>query len=256
MTFQARLERPYRIRFDEAGPDGNLRSSGFLRYAQDLAWLHSESAGFDREWYDARGLFWLVRGVELEVLENVKYGSDLVVSTEVIGFRRVVARRRSEFRAAGSERPVALAITDWVLMSASGRPVRPPAEIFEIFDGPTAEFTPLRVRHPDGAAAGAVESSFEVRRSETDPMGHVNNAVYVDYLDEQYLGMFDAPLGASLPVPRRYRAEFVGAATPGAVLTARSWQDDVAWSCRVIDGQGREMLRGALEVAPAAWVGG
>ena len=36
MTFATRLERGYRVRFDEAGPDGTLRSSGYLRYAQDL----------------------------------------------------------------------------------------------------------------------------------------------------------------------------------------------------------------------------
>jgi hypothetical protein len=38
----------YRVRFDEAGPDGNLRTSGVLRYAQDVAWRHSEVLGFDR----------------------------------------------------------------------------------------------------------------------------------------------------------------------------------------------------------------
>ena len=37
----------YRVRFDEAGPDGHLRTSGFMRYAQDLAWQHSADLGFD-----------------------------------------------------------------------------------------------------------------------------------------------------------------------------------------------------------------
>ena len=35
---------------------------GHLRFAQDLAWIHSESAGFGREWYADRQLTWLVRG--------------------------------------------------------------------------------------------------------------------------------------------------------------------------------------------------
>ena len=95
---ERRIERPYRVRFDEAGPDGELRASGYLRFAQDLAWIHSESAGFGRDWYAERGLTWLVRAIELDVLYGVPYGSELDVSTEVIGFRRVWARRRSEFR--------------------------------------------------------------------------------------------------------------------------------------------------------------
>ena len=41
--------------------------------------------------------------------------------------------------------------------------------------------------------------NFVVRRSETDPMAHVNNAGYVDYLDEQYLAMYEAPIEAPLP---------------------------------------------------------
>ena len=139
-----RIERTYRVRFDEAGPDGNLRSGGYLRFAQDLAWIHSESAGFGRDWYGERGLFWLVRGVELEILDAIEFGSELVVSTQVIGFRRVIARRKSEIRRVGSERIVAEAFTDWVLLNDAGRPVRPPDEIPEAF-GTISDFTPLRV---------------------------------------------------------------------------------------------------------------
>ena len=256
MTVAPRIERTYRVRFDEAGPDGSMHSSGYLRFAQDLAWIHSETAGFDRGWYRERGLFWLVRGVELDVLDNVEYGSELVVSTEVLGFRRAIARRRSEFHEPGTDRPLAVAITDWVLLSEAGRPVRPPSEILDVFADRESAFTPLRVQHREPAAADAVETTFGVRRSEADPMAHVNNAGYIDYLDEQYLTVFEAPPRASLPAPRRYRAEFVGSAEAGTRLTARSWQDDLAWCCRLTDEDGREVLRAALEVDPATWVGG
>jgi len=39
---------PYRVRFDEAAPDGRIRTSVLLRYAQDLAWYHSAYRGFTR----------------------------------------------------------------------------------------------------------------------------------------------------------------------------------------------------------------
>ncbi|HUP55363.1 MAG TPA: hypothetical protein VM408_07640, partial [Methylomirabilota bacterium] len=41
---------PFRVRFDEAAPDGRLRTSVLLRWAQDLAWFHSARRGFDRDW--------------------------------------------------------------------------------------------------------------------------------------------------------------------------------------------------------------
>ncbi len=252
MDVAPRLERTYRVRFDEAGPDGFLRASGFLRYAQDLAWIHSESAGFGRDWYRERGLFWLVRGVELDLLDDVDYGTELVVSTEVIGFRRVIARRRSEFHLPDSERPLATAITDWVLLKDSGRPAQPPAEIVAAFPPASGEFAPLRARvgtpPPD-----ADEAVFAVRRSEADPMGHVNNAVYVDYLDEGFLRR--AARHGRLPVPRRYRVEFAGSAVPGSRVTARSWSEPLAWSCSLVDESGHETLRATLETDPATWVG-
>ncbi len=44
---QRAVPRPLR----RGRPDGRLRTSGLLRYAQDLAWIHSASRGFDRAWY-------------------------------------------------------------------------------------------------------------------------------------------------------------------------------------------------------------
>jgi acyl-ACP thioesterase len=247
-----RIDRQYRVRFDEAGPDGNLRASGHLRFAQDLAWIHSESAGFGRDWYSERGLTWLVRGVELEVLEDVEYGSELVVSTEVIGFRRVVARRRTEFRRRENERPLGVAITDWVLLNSVGRPIRPPAEILDAFTGTSDEFTALRVRL-DGPPASAARVEFTVRRSETDPMAHVNNAAYIDYVDEQYVHGVNLE---SLPLPRRYKAEFIGSALPGDRVTALNWASETAWCYLLEDAGSREVLRAVVETDPATWVGG
>lgn len=256
-SVEQRIERTYRVRFDEAGPDGNLRSGGYLRFAQDLAWIHSESAGFGREWYGERGLFWLVRGVELEILEPSQFGSELVVSTEVIGFRRVIARRRSEIRQVGSERIVAEALTDWVLLRDGGRPVKPPDEIMAAFVGQPDAFTPIRVRLAEHGRVppGSVQRTFGVRRSEADPMAHVNNAGYLDYLDEQCQDVLETPIEAPLPFPRRYRAEFVGSAKPGARLTGQSWQSNLDWCYRLEDGAS-ELFRATLEVDQASWVGG
>ncbi|HEY6053168.1 MAG TPA: acyl-CoA thioesterase, partial [Gaiellaceae bacterium] len=84
---------PYRVRFDEAAPDGWLRTSVVLRYAQDLAWHHSASRGFGRAWYGERGLSWLVRAAEIAVLAPVEVGAEIEGTTQVVGWRRVWARR-------------------------------------------------------------------------------------------------------------------------------------------------------------------
>ncbi len=62
---------PFRVRFDEAAPDGRLRTSSALRYAQDLAWQHSADRGFDRAWYDEHALTWMVRAARVACLSAV-----------------------------------------------------------------------------------------------------------------------------------------------------------------------------------------
>lgn len=246
MTVPARLERTYRVRFDEAGPDGNLRSSGLLRFAQDLAWIHSESAGFGREWYAAQQLTWLVRAIDLEVLAETAYGSELVVSTEVTGFRRFWARRRSEFHAPHGGPPTALALTDWVLLNARGTPTRVPGPIADMFPVTGAGFAPLRLDLPV-APGGARTRRFSVRRSELDPMAHVNNAAYLDYLDEQLPA--DQRNDAHMPLPRRYRGEFIASAEPGGELTGIGWPARDQWCYRLLGPEGSELFRARLNIA-------
>ena len=123
---------PYRVRFDEAAPDGLLRTSVLLRYAQDLAWFHSSARGFGRDWYAERGITWLVRAAEVAVVAPVRVGSELVGTTRVIGARRVWARRRTDFVDADGAAAAVVTI-DWVLLDARGLPTRIPAEFEPVF---------------------------------------------------------------------------------------------------------------------------
>ena len=214
-------ETSYRIRFDEAGPDGLLRTSGFMRYAQDLAWQHSTGLGFGRAWYAERGLTWLVRAARLVVLQAPEMGTEVGARTEIAGVRRVFARRHGEFRLADG-RLAGWVDTDWVLIDSRGAPTRIPPIFAESFgEGRALEGigrTPLPDPPPD-----AVHRPVVVRPHELDPMAHANNAVYLDWLEETALAA--GPPGAAVIAasPRAYRMEFVLAAEAGDALDAAAW---------------------------------
>jgi acyl-CoA thioesterase FadM len=252
MPSPARREANYRARFDEAGADGHLRSSGFLRWAQDLAWIHAESLGFGREWYQRERLTWLIRGIELDIVERVPYGSAVLVSTEVVGFRRAWARRRSEFRHATGA-IAAVALIDWMLLSEAGRPARIPSEFEGRFGAPRGALSPLRVRLPE-PPADAARAQPTARHAEIDPMRHVNNAAYLDYFDEQLVAL--GMESAVVRLPRRYSAEFVRPATRGMTLSAEAWRVGGSLLYRLTDADGDELFRARLETEPAEWVGG
>ncbi|MGH2511831.1 MAG: acyl-ACP thioesterase domain-containing protein [Candidatus Limnocylindrales bacterium] len=239
---------PYRVRFEEAGPDGIARASTYLRYAQDVAWVHSERRGFDRPWYLARGLAWIVRAVELTIERPLPTGAGLIATTEVTGGRRVMARRRCDLRAETDGTPIATVITDWVMTTTAGAPTRVP-EAFPIsFGVPLDTFQPIRV-DPGDPPADAISRPFEVRLHELDPMGHVNNAVYLDWLDEAIEPLDSV---AVRRMPRRYRLEYRLAAAPGASLVGRAWRSESGWSYRLDDPAGRVSLGGQLQAVPVA----
>ena len=231
---------PYRVRFDEAAPDGLLRTSVLLRYAQDLAWFHSAARGFDRGWYAERGLTWLVRAAEIDVLLPIRGGSDLLGTTRVVGSRRVWARRRTDFRTPGGELAADVRI-DWLLLDRHDSPTRIPPEFDPIFNMHLQPVELARVDLPE-APDDARTTTIAVRPQELDPMDHVNNAVYAVWVEEQVLAAGGAPDVRA--VPRRVRLEYVRAAAAGATVSATTWHErDGAWSCRIKDEDANDVLR-------------
>ena len=245
-TWSERTARQdFRVRFEEAGPSGAIRASVLLRYAAELAWVHSERRGFARSWYRERDLAWLVRGVDLRLLRPIDDGSTIEGTTVVGAARKVIARRRTEFRSADGELAAVLDV-DWAMTTTSGVPTRVPA-VFGLAFGmePGSTLTPIRVRPapPTGSWTSAEDPSqaMAVRRHELDPMGHVNNAVYLDWAEEAV-----AAAGGSVDeLPRRWRLEFQGAAGPTARIRTRAWPTDDGWSCLIDDATTGERFVGA-----------
>jgi acyl-CoA thioesterase FadM len=229
----------YRVRFDEAGPDGVVRSSAYLRYAQDIAWRHSEDRGFDRAWYAQQGRWWVVRAVDLEVRSPILMGRTIRLATAVVGHRRIWARRHGEARAVDGTL-VAVIDTDWVIVDGRGRIVRIPDDFGDAFPNPEIEGEILRAgRGPE--PEHAARSSTRVRPQDLDPMGHVNNAVYLDWIDEALVA---AGLAGASRLPRRLRMEYAASAGPGVEVEIRTWTVGDGWSARLIRaGDGAELVR-------------
>jgi acyl-ACP thioesterase len=234
-----RIVRPYRVRFEEATANESMRTAIYLAWAADIAWQHSTELGFGREWYTERGLFWLVRAIQLDVLRPIPTYAGMLVSTQVLGYRRVAARRESEVRDPSGELAARLLI-DWVMTNERGIPTRVPEAFLKFVPAETPAIEMHKVALP-AAPPDAFERRFHVRRRDLDPLDHVNNSVYVDYLEETLEGAGQAELLRASP--RRYSLDFAASAARGERLTGRAWPHERGWACRLSREDGSEVFR-------------
>jgi acyl-CoA thioesterase FadM len=235
------LEQAYRVRFDEATPDGLVKTSALMGYIGDVAWRHSEVLGFPRAWYRERGLAWVVRAIDVALAAPIHDGDELRVSTRITGFRRVMCRRQSELRVVDGTGAGDVSV-DWA-MTDGRAPIRIPAD-FTIIPGiDLTPFSPTRVHLPP-SPPGMVELPLVPRLRELDPQGHVNNSIYLDWMDEAITATGGAD--AVRAPARRYRLEYLRPAGPGAALRSLAWRDGAGWAWRLADDAG-DLLRGRLD---------
>ena len=192
----------------------------------------------------SRWPFTLVCNVQLDIRGLATYGDVLLISTEVVGSRQVWVRRRSEVvRVAASSGPaerdlLAVVETDWVLLTTAGRPARVPPEIARYF-APARPFTRDRISLPEPNLPVS-SLTTRVRPLDVDPMRHMNNAAYLDMVDDA-LGRL--PDGTGIGRPDCYRVGYTAPALPGTAIEIRCWAvTEARVACHLSDSAGRKLM--------------
>jgi acyl-ACP thioesterase len=231
------------VRFDECGRDGRMRAAAVLRHAQDIAWRHSERLEYGRAWYEARGVGWVVRGIDLLVDRPPLSNESITGTTSLAGFRHVMARRHTRLFAS-SGRVIADAAIDWVMTDAAGRPTRFPAEFEPFVARVGATFLPMKLPSAPTDGGGVRTVEVPLRTSDIDPLGHVNHAAWLEIVEEAVAVVAPEQLAAPR---RRIRLEYL-AVTEGsrAFVQCRQEQDSADLRIDIRDDRGVPLLRGLL----------
>jgi acyl-CoA thioester hydrolase len=237
--------RTFRVRYYECDAYGHLNNANYLRYMQEAAFDASAAAGYDFSRYAEMGQHWLIRETEIEYLRPLRYGEAVEVKTWVADFHRVRSRRMYEIRLRGTEELAARGSTDWVFLdTGTGRPVSIPRPLAEAFfpEGLPAAFPP---RRPFPTAPLPPPGVFEIRRRvawrDLDSAQHVNNAVYLEYVEEcgmQVIAAHGWPVARMSAAGfaillRRHQIQYLQPAFLDDELLISTWASDVRRSSAV-----------------------
>jgi acyl-CoA thioester hydrolase len=176
------------VRHYECDAYGHVNNANYLRYMQEAAFGASAAVGYGAQRYEAEGLIWLAYETDVDYLLPLRYGDTVEIKTWVADWRRVRSLRMYEFRRAGSDELIARAQTDWVLLDAKTQyPTTIKPEIIAAYSaGDSIEPAPARKRF--APAPPPPPGMFTHRRTvewrDIDMAQHVNNAVYLNYLEE------------------------------------------------------------------------
>lgn len=182
-----RTTRTFRVRSYEIGAEGTVSHAVVLNWCQEMAYEGSTNQGYPPAAYEALGAFWVMRSVDVAFLGRVGFNDRIEATTWISDMRRVRTHREYALRQADGGPVVALARADWVFMDQATITLRRlPPEMDTAF-GPDGEVALAPLAWPPATVATplAFRSLRRVQRYELDELRHVNNAVYLNWIEQQ-----------------------------------------------------------------------
>lgn len=205
------------VRSYEAGRLGVVSPGTALRYLEHLATRASAWLGFDHTWYETHNSAWVVREMALDLRALPRMDEELRMATWISGFRRVQALREYAIWHPDTGRLAARAQGRWAYIDRRrGTLQRVHDEVLQRLE---VKDKALKSRAIAAAPADLPthELSLTAREYEADSQQHINNCVYLDWLQEALLlAASRAGLTAERVLcPRRYQLEYLRQVLPG-----------------------------------------
>ena len=119
----------FKLRYREVDRGGFIKTSSWFDFMQEAAAEHATRLGAGYDVLTAKGCFWVLSSLHLEVLRRARIGETLTLTTWPGVFRRLYALRHFSFiDSEGAE--IARASSQWMILSlGNGRPQRTEAVV-------------------------------------------------------------------------------------------------------------------------------
>ncbi|MFP3981257.1 MAG: acyl-[acyl-carrier-protein] thioesterase [Desulfobacterales bacterium] len=183
-----------RIGFFEVNGNFALRLRVLLNCLQEAATVHSQQAGYETLRLIKEQKAWVLHRIAIQVHSPPVCGDEIEVVTWHKGSRGFRSYRDFEIYRNGEKLVSAASL--WLFIDLARKKIlRPPQDVgacygVETRDALDADINKWKTpRDFDPEAAVAIAT----RPSDYDPLGHVNNALYFDYLETLAERVFEKP---------------------------------------------------------------
>jgi acyl-ACP thioesterase len=186
-----KVELKRQVRYGEVDPFFKQKIGSLFKLFTDAAVRHSESAGFGPRQLIRTGRAWVLNKFGVRIHRYPEYGEALRVLTWHRGQKGVRAYR--EFEVFAGNQRLAAASSVWLYIDMQNKKIlRLPETVGADYTVETQTALDMVLDGWKGQRLFPVETHVKttIRRSDYDPVGHVNNAAYLDYLETSVLAGF------------------------------------------------------------------
>lgn len=175
--------RDYRLRWMDFDRYGHLQPAAVLDIFQDIATLHAEEIGIGRDSMLEQGVIWVVVRTKLEMVAEAEHFQVVTVRTWPHSLSKFSFIRDFTMHDEHGKL-LAKASQEWVLMNVETRKFASPKDCYQ---GPV-DFCEDRVFEKKARKTPAFEEGNQPVRtvaaaySDIDVNGHVNNAMYANFV--------------------------------------------------------------------------
>lgn len=237
------LEKDYRLRWMDFDRYGRIQPTTLLDIFQDLATAQAEDMGIGRDAMMAKGVFWVIVRMKLEIVKAPEYYQVVKVRTWPHTPTRFSFLRDFSVRDEDGELLVK-ASSEWVLMDAESRKF---ASVKDYYDGPNDFYEDRSFERKPRKVHDFEQGNLPVYTvvpsySDIDLNGHVNNARYANYVIDALNPGEDGAM-KTFQIDYRYEVR------PGEPLEMHTFVQDGVVLSKGVNPAGETAFACAIELA-------
>lgn len=228
------------IGFFDIDYEKHLQLAAAARFCQDMATRHAAGLGIGANVLFSRGFTWLLHRLELDFCRYPVLGEEITITTWSRGFKHHQGYR--EYTISSDRGPVARGTSVWIFFDFVNKRIRkvpPDVSGHYTFEPEAVLETELREWRPCGRIEPEQETAISLRYGDFDQHFHVNNTVYLGFVETLFHTVPELSGKRIGNVKIRFCRE-IGRDTAGVVAAAARQDGRYLFNIRRQGGQGED----------------